>query len=265
MTLSPEEKQAVKNIRANLDLLDPPAPPVPVIDPRFVLAFDDRFEGGKADPAVWWPPYDNSPGTGGVGRRKGSLCTFRDGNLIVAAERPNSASTDYSKWFSTGLAAGRKSQTFGRYAVRQRASKGAGFWPNLQLWPTEGKQPAEFKGKDGWPGTIEVDIAESPKADRSEAVTTVHFGRNNIQDGETVKGDFTQFNEWVCEWLPDRLEVFLNGASVWRTTDTAQIPITPHHLVVQADMGPWAGKPLPSDPTRMEIEVDYVKQWAFKG
>jgi hypothetical protein len=82
--------------RGIADILDPSVvvtPPVvppigvptPVPDNRFSLVVDEQFDTGKLDPKVWWAPYDGVPGTGGVGMRKGSLCTFRDSNLIIAA------------------------------------------------------------------------------------------------------------------------------------------------------------------------------------
>lgn len=236
----------------------------PALDPKWKIAIDEDFSSGKLDTKSFWPGYDGVPGTGNVGMRKGSLCTFRDGNLIIAAERPDASTTDWNKMFSTGIAAGPKSQLYGRYEVRQKASKGAGFWPNLQLWPTAGKQGPKFTAKqDGWPVTIEFDIAESPEADRSKAHTTVHYGANNTTDGTTIDADFTQFHIWIVEWTADAIVVYLDGKEIRRITDKKLIPTTPHHLVIQSDMGSWAGKPTASDPLRMEIEVDYLKQWAL--
>lgn len=294
MTTIPDAQ--AKNIRATLaeinttlaaiaDVVDPPgAPAQPVVPPlpvppvvtppaatpvpvpsHFALVLDEEFTSGKLDPKSWWAPYDGVKGTGNVGMRKGSLCTFRNGNLIIAAERPSNTSTDYNAWFSTGVAAGPIAQTYGRWEVRQKASKGAGFWPNLQLWPTAGKQAAKYNGKDGWSETIEVDIAESPEADRSKAHTTIHYGTNNTQAGSTVDGDFTQFHVWAVEWTPIALVFFLDGVEIRRITDPQLIPTTPHHLVIQSDMGSWAGKPTATDPLRMEIEVDYVRQYKFTG
>src|SRR5664279_610973 len=93
----------------------PVTPPTPVPDSRFALVLDEQFTSGKLDPKSWWAPYDGVKGTGNVGMRKGSLCTFRNGNLIIAAERPSNTSTDYNTWFSTGVAAGPIAQTYGRW------------------------------------------------------------------------------------------------------------------------------------------------------
>jgi len=236
----------------------------PALNPKWTIAIDEDFSSAKLDTNSFWPFYDGVKGTGNVGMRKGSLASFRDGNLIIAAERPSAAETDYNKMFSTGVAAGPKSQLYGRYEVRQKVSKGAGFWPNLQLWPTAGRQGGKYSAtQDGWPVTIEVDIAESPEADRSKAHTTVHYGSGNTQDATTVSADFTQFHIWIVEWTADAIVVLLDGKEIRRITDKKLIPTTPHHLVIQSDMGSWAGKPTASDPLRMEIEVDYVKQWTL--
>ncbi len=250
----------------------PTTPNTPTIDPRFVLTVDEQFAyadglaSSRLPSSRFWPPYDGVDGTAGVGRRKGSLATIRGGNLVIAAERPSATALDWDQFFSTGVAMGPLAQMYGRWEIRGKSSKGAGIWTNLQLWPTAGKQAAKYAGKDGWSETVEVDIQETPKADRSEAVTTIHYGTTNLTrgPGHATVADFTQFHVWVLEWYPDLLVVQCDGKDVWRVTDKALIPTTPHHFVAQTDMGSWAGRPTASDPTRVELELDYVKVWKFQ-
>jgi len=225
-------KAIATTLRSQADLLDPPVvvpPPVtPPTDTRFasVPTFFDDFTSGNIDKAIWWAPYDGVAGTGGVGMRRGSLCTIRDSQLVLAAERPNATSTDYNKWTSTGLAAGPKGQVYGRWEFRAKCSAGAGFWPNAQLWPTN----------EGWPKTIEVDIAEMPDGKRQNASATIHYGPNNSTKDASYQADFTQFHVWVVEWSPTAVVVYLDGKVVANFTDKALIPTVAHHIVFQTDM-----------------------------
>ena len=163
---------------------------MPAVDPKlWQLAVDDEFDSGKLDPAVWWAPYDGVPGIAGVGTRRGSLCTFRNGELVISAERPNANDTNYDDWFSTGVAMGPQAQTYGRREIEASASDGPGFWPNLQLWPTDEK----------WPINIEFDIFESPIGTRDVGYATVHYGSNNTQKSWTYKANFNAMNTWIVE------------------------------------------------------------------
>src|SRR5664280_2482715 len=283
MTTIPDAQ--AKNIRATLaaisDIVDPPvivtpppAPPVmtpPVVTPapapvpvpsHFALTVDDEFSGATLDPKTWWPAYNGVKGTGGVGTRKGSLCTLVNGQLVLAGERPDANNTDYNSWFSTGVAMGTVAHVYGRWEVRAKASRATGFWPNLQLWPTAGKQGVGTS--DGWPDTIEFDIMEAPSTDRSQAVTTLHYAGNKTTSFKKTL-DVTQFHVYVVEWTPDALVVLIDDIEVGRIIDKTLIPSKPHHLVAQTDMGAWAGKPTPQDPTRMELVLDYVKHFKFTG
>jgi len=257
----------IRSWKSGAPVPTPPPSPTPVPSPgsQWALAVDEQFDKGTLDSKVWWPPYDGAKGTGGIGTRKGSLCTFRNGQLVLAAERPSNTNTDYNQWFSTGVAMGPVAQTYGRWEIAASASDGAGFWPNLQLWPTAGKQPGLGSKSDGWPKTIEFDIFESPVGTRDRAFATVHYGSNNTQKSASYSADFNQFNTWVVEWTPTALLVLLNGLQVAKVVDPALIPTTPHHLVAQTDMGSWAGVPTTKDPTRMELVLDHVKQWRYVG
>ena len=141
-----------------------PSPmPVPTADPNlWALSVDEQFTAAKLDTKTWWAPYDNADGTAGVGRRKGSLATLRNGQLIIAAERPDANNTDYDQWFSTGVAMGPRAQIFGRWEFAANVTDGPGFWPCIQLWP-DGK----------WPDDIELDIFEAPDGTRNSAVATM--------------------------------------------------------------------------------------------
>ena len=95
-------------------------------------------------------------------------------------------------------------QTYGRWVVRAAMEKGAGYGPAILLWPDSEK----------WPEDGEIDIVEMPRGDRSRALMTAHYGKNNDQHSHGVPGDFTQWHTYAIDWLPDRIIFYIDGAAI---------------------------------------------------
>jgi beta-glucanase (GH16 family) len=150
---------------------------------------------------------------------------------------------------------GPKEQTFGRWEFQASVAYGPGFWPCIQLWLTDEK----------WPQHIELDIFEAPDGTRNKAFATTHYASNNLQKRTPYLADFNKPHIWVVEWTPAVYLIYQDGNQIVNITDKTLIPTTPHHFVAQTDMGDWAGKPTSKDPTRIELALDYVRQWSYLG
>lgn len=117
-------------------------------------------------------------------------------------------------------------QMYGRWEVRMRADRGAGYsavsllWPDSENWPTDG----------------ELDIFEIPKAERARAMSVAHNGPTNKSLGQWTELDATQWHDYAVEWLPGSVTFFIDGKQVLRTTNPALIPSgSPMHLTLQFD------------------------------
>jgi len=140
--------------------------------------------------------------------------------------------------------------------VQRQRDRWPWLWPCIQLWPTDGK----------WPQHIELDSFESPfDGKRLRGLATIHYAPNNLQKSTEYDADFNQPHIWVVEWRPNAYVIYFDSKQIVNVTDKTLIPTTPHHFVAQTDMGSWADVPTSKEPTRIELALDYVKQWSYLG
>jgi len=129
---------------------------------------------------------------------------------------------------------------------------GAGYGPVILLWPKVAGTTAH-----------EIDIAEAPKASRTEVYQTVHFGAKQIQRETT--GIFTGWNTYGVDWGPDHITFLLNGKVLWTTTDASAIPHVRMFLSLQEDMSNvpnWITPPNSTTPASVVFEISSVHSWA---
>jgi beta-glucanase (GH16 family) len=121
-------------------------------------------------------------------------------------------------------------QLYGRYEVRFRADEVNGYKTAWLLWPKSEK----------WPRDGEIDFVEG------NLNSTI--GAFMHRQGGTSGGDQDSFkptaryNNWhtaALEWMPNRLQVFLDGVAMKTTTGadrvTSRIPNTPMRCVLQTE------------------------------
>ena len=139
------------------------------------------------------------------------------------------------------------SQLYGRYSVRFKTDSGLkGFKLAWLLWPDSGLWPQD--GEIDYP---EGDLAASfygaahPMADFSKA--------RIFWSGET----FTSWHIATMEWLPGRVEYFLDGHSIG--VSTIDIPTKPMHYILQTESC-LTGCPAPT--TAGHVYLDWIAIWA---
>ncbi len=208
--------------------------------PGWRQVFFDDFTGADLDPRAWGR-YDG-PGTAGVGWRAPEQVTVVDGRLRLAGIGDVGGGLRH-----------RRDLLYGRWEVRARMERGAGFGPTILLWPGSGE----------WPEDGEIDIAEVPRAERRTSHFTVHWGADNRTASNAVDADFTQWHVFGCEWWEDRVRALLDGRPTWELRAPREaIPRTPMHLAIQLDPGApgtWIGPRDAATPPVVTMEVDWVR------
>ncbi|MFI6296637.1 glycoside hydrolase family 16 protein [Nonomuraea sp. NPDC050790] len=148
-------------------------------------------------------------------------------------------------------------QKYGRWEVRFRMDRGAGYGPAVLLWPQTEK----------WPDHGEIDIMEVPNPKRTRGVHFLHNGPENTKKGMGVSRDFTKWHVVAVDWLPKSITFYVDGKQTWRVTDPKLIPrIAPMHLALQNDVGcGWIPCRNSATPERVVMHVDWVKVYSLPG
>ncbi|MGW4422495.1 glycoside hydrolase family 16 protein [Streptosporangium sp. NPDC004631] len=205
-----------------------------------VPVLTDDFDGTRIDGRSWAvyhsPGAETNPRTrravsvgGGMLRLKGGVTGGRD--------------------LSGGIAS-HLSQRYGRWEVRLRAERGAGYTPLALLWPDS----------QGRPDYAEVDFTEIIDPGRRSSGIFVHRG-DRRQAQRQVRADFTRWHTVAVDWLPGRLTFWLDGRKVWDYTG-ANVPRGHSmHLALQNDVtcNRWSPCRGASTPETVSMYVDWVK------
>jgi len=139
---------------------------------------------------------------------------------------------------------------YGRYAVRFRAEPVPGYKTAWLLWPKS----------EVWPRDGEIDFPEG------NLDSTIHAFMH--QQGATSGADHDVFStsarypDWhtaVIEWAPNRVEFFLDGASIGKATN--RVPNTPMRWVIQTETA--IDGTVPADSAAGHVYLDWVAIWAY--
>ena len=222
---------------------------------------------GPAYAATWWAyPPGSTDTSGSVGRppaEQGHYDCARTcsvGGGVLTLNLHSEAGTPYVAapvprlpGSAGGVGSAPSGQLYGRYSVRFRATaSGPGYKIAWLLWPDSGN----------WPGDGEIDFPEG-SLDGGFAGFVHHRGATSGSDQARIPssgsaGGFGVWHEATIEWSPDRVEFFLDGASIG--AETARVPATPMHWVLQSETEVTA-TPTP-DTSSANIEIDWVSVWS---
>jgi beta-glucanase (GH16 family) len=155
------------------------------------------------------------------------------------------------RWVSGGVSMGRSlNQTYGRYRVRFRMTKGRGVGMCLFLWP-----------KHGWPPEIDFAEESSGVGGRRWETSTLHFGSHNTEIHHRVHANFTKWHTIGVNWTPGKLLYVLDG-HVWARVTGSHVPNVPMHLGLQTHVGTngqTGPNPTSSTPRKVGLQIDWVK------
>jgi hypothetical protein len=210
---------------------------------------------GSTIPAGWGT-YEGTPGGEPNGQWLNSHATVGNNVLTLAGSQVGSK-------FATGgiMAAGPSvgGLTYGKYNVRFRINKGHGVKYAALLWPKN----------ENWPVDGEIDFAEDGGGNRDGLTGTVHYGADNSQIQRDLTGDFSTWNTLGVEWTPSKIVYTLNDKP-WATVTGSAVPHTAMNLALQTQAGTcgsWVGASCPDSttPTHVDLQVDWVTEYAYTG
>jgi beta-glucanase (GH16 family) len=160
------------------------------------------------------------------------------------------------RWVSGGVSMGRSlNQTYGRYHIRFRMTKGRGVGMCMFLWPHH-----------GWPP--EVDFAEESSAvgGRRWETATLHYGSRNTEIHHRVHANFTKWHTIGVTWAPGLLRYTLDGRT-WAQVTGRHVPDVPMHLGIQTHVGTngqTGPNPDSTTPSRVGLQIDWIKIWRYR-
>ena len=149
-----------------------------------------------------------------------------------------------------------RDQKYGRWEVRFRVQAGAGYAPDVLLWP---------KNNNDWPTAGEIDLAEMNDPARQGFGSFLHHGKDNTIVGHDTKADFTKFHTIAVDWLPTRVTYYLDGKKIFNVTPgeirTGLPTESVMHLALQLDQGCSDFIPCRNahTPAKVVMDVDWVK------
>jgi beta-glucanase (GH16 family) len=215
--------------------------------------FSDDFRHGLKGSR--WGRYSGQPGGDPGGLWDPSHVVVRRGILNLRTYRD---ARHGDRWVSGGVSSAHAlRQRYGRYLVRFRMDSGKGVAGVLLLWPSA----------DHWPP--EIDFAEDGGTGnrRDSMSATLHYGSANRQIQRTVRADFTHWHTMGVEWTPRRLVYTLDGRA-WAALRSRHVPSERMELDIQTQAGTcgdrFAPCPERSTPRRVDMQVDWVKAYAYR-
>lgn len=227
----------------------PPASTVPPAKTPVTL-FDDF--SGTALNARWQRHFHCCGVIANPGGFDPSLSKVANGMLAMSVERrADGWHGDLIDTKTTFL------QRFGIFEARIKIPKGKGLWPAWWL----------YAEASGWYNEIDVmEICANPMGanggnDASLLHATVHWAGGG-QSGKQVRAaDLSaDFHIYGCEWRAGGIVFTLDGAEVWRYTDTTHIPTNPLPLILNLGVGgSWCSNPDASTPSPATMLVDWVR------
>jgi beta-glucanase (GH16 family) len=215
--------------------------------------FATTFKGTKLD-TKHWSVYDDPTGKLSGWRRTVQSVRVKHGllELIGHYQKPYG-------YVGGGLAYN-FNRTYGRWVIRFRADRGAGYEPVVLLWP-----------QGTWPDDGEIDMAEIYNSRRLGAGEFLHIGKDNSFLSHPIPRsvDFSKWHTLSVDWLPGHITFWLGGKKLWtverKPGKRDYIPSTPFHLAMQIDAGcaDHKCKPNKSTPKRTRMQVDWVRIYAL--
>jgi beta-glucanase (GH16 family) len=200
-----------------------------------------------------WTRYDGTPRCCHQTRWRPSHVVVKGGILRLQNYRDRAYG---GRWVSAGVSMGRSlNQTYGKYRVRFRMTKGHGIGMCMLLWPAH-----------GWPP--EVDFAEesSSVGARRFETSTLHFGRHNSEIHHRVHANFTRWHTIGVNWRPGKLVYTLDGHA-WARTIGPEVPDVPMHLGLQTHVGTngnTGSAPDSATPAKVGLQIDWIKVYRYR-
>jgi beta-glucanase (GH16 family) len=223
------------------------------------LAFDDEFTGSSLDSSKWSHCFPwGCQGTYATEQQCYSPANAVVGNneLLLAATNAASTCNGSSESYTSGLVTTYKSYQaqYGYTEVRFWNPAGKGFWPIVDLLPSDLKWPPE------------IDLMEAGGSDPTSITMHYHYGASYYAPGWSYSGpDFSQgFHTIGVDVEPNAITWYVDGQQWARYSGAAQLGVInrPMYLALGLAVGgPYDGPPNATTPFPAYLRFDYVRAW----
>lgn len=235
------------------------------------LVWSDEFEGkGLPDTSKWtfdignWGWGNNE--LENYTENRSENARQEDGNLIIEAQKKESG------WTSARLTTrGKKSFLYGKIEFRAKVPYGRGTWSAGWLLGDA------YRDEISWPYCGEIDVLENVgfdidrKTGNGRTTASIHCGAyyfklgNQPSSAINVENQKNAFHTYTVEWLPDRIDMYLDGKKYFDYHDTSNNltwPFSkPQNLILNLAIGGGWGGAKGVDPAMSseKLIVDYIR------
>ena len=232
---------------------EPEVPFVEIEGKRYLLTFEDDFDGDTLDETKWercdeWNRQD-------LNNRWEDDMSYLDGkgNLVIEM----SYSEEEDKYLSGAVRSkGKFEQAYGYFEICCKINEVPGYWTAFWLM---GEQVGNV-GMGGRDGT-EIDIMESAYYPTGEIQNTIHwdgYGTSHRSLGSTSKADVYdgEFHTFSLLWTKKEYVFYIDGKESWRTNASTAMGtcINPLYMKISAETGSWTA----AQGLSPEIFPDYM-------
>ncbi|CDN32442.1 Beta-glucanase [Mucinivorans hirudinis] len=237
-------------------------------EPKFVLVWEENFEGNEIDWSIWSKIPRGPSDWNNYMSDYDSLYAVKNGNLILRGINNHTQKSDSAKFLTGGVyTKNKKVFGLGRVEVRAKLGSAKGYWPAFWMLPE----------KANWPLGGEIDIMEHLNYD-NVAYQTLHSNYTfNLKIKEPKPGSVAAINKddyniYAVEKYQDSICFFVNGKKtltyprIAAEAEKEQFPFCdePYYLLLDSQLGGnWVGK---VDPATLPVEmhIDWVKFYELR-
>lgn len=238
-------------------------------DPRWVLVWEETFDGEVLDSTVWSRIPRGRADWANTQSLDERCLELKDGILYLKGIVNDDRTKDTAAFLTGGIwSKGKYAFRGGRIEVCAKLQAAQGAWPAIWMLP--------FEQRAGWPHDGEIDLMERLNYD-SIVYQTVHSHYTydlGIKDypahGGTTSIDPDDYNVYGVDIWPDSLVFHVNGVRTFcypkiRTDEEGQFPFdVPQYLLIDMQLGgQWVG-PVDAGDLPVEMQVDWVKHYQWK-
>ncbi len=257
------------------------------LDERFVITWQDEFDGDSLDLTKWKIGPNVQHAHWGYVRKGGywhpDMVKVESGNLVISTQYFDEPLEDsLTAGYYTGMisTSGLFEQKYGYFETRCILPSATGMWSAFWMM-NEGVYQVNGDGRDG----TEVDVFESFNYKdewwgAGDCVSTgIHFdGYGEESQGDSigkyyVERPYTQYNTYGVEWNEDEFIFYINGIETSRLSKGG-VSQNPEFLILSCEV---AGNNAVADSDRhgtgkitltknwpAEFKVDYVRVYQYK-
>jgi beta-glucanase (GH16 family) len=248
--------------------------------------FADEFNGTSLDPSKWLAQRTDTSGyVSGLDAcfvDSPNNISVSGGTLNLTARKEPApftcgpSSGGFTTQWTSGMVTtwgGRFSQAYGRFEVRAKSPPASikGLQNSFWLWPVDDQKYGP------WPGSGEIDIAETYSQYPDRAVPGVHYypavpdptGSNTVTNTSCMLADYAAFHTYAVEWTLSSLKFIYDGKTClvdfWNPASPLSRPQPfdqPFFIALTQALGVGTNEFDPATtPLPATTQVDYVRVW----